>query len=177
MTGGRLAFSAPMRDGVSQLEFVDDGLRDCWRRTTDQWYLWRGNRFYAPCVIPLPLGGRTDGPSIPLIAQHLVPREGDAWIPAEVHDTACMGELFPVQVCNDIMVDAMHDYGTDEDRMRLIEPAIRGFCWITFLRHDDDVVAADRALIIAASRRIWRQHGAEFAGYGRIEDISPVLIQ
>lgn len=175
MIRGRQSFSEPMRSGISRLEFVDDGLRDCWRRTEDQWYLWSGNRFFAPCVIPLPMGARTDGPSIPLAAQYLVPREGDAWIPAEVHDVACMGELFPVQVCNEIMVDAMRDYGTDPARIGLIEPAIRSFCWITFLRHDDDVVAADRALILSASRRIWRQHGPEFAGYGRIEDVSPAF--
>mgnify|MGYP000901279187 CR=1 FL=1 len=168
----RAVFSAPLRDGVVPVDMLPDGGQYPFRARMDQWYLWPGCREVPPVVVPLPEGYRTDGPSIPWFAQGVVKKDGPAWPAALFHDVACSAELWPARICNLMMSDAMHDWGTvpvdDQDK---IELAIGLFCWITFRSHKIQEVVADRDMVVSASRRIWRQHGPEFAGYARIEDV------
>lgn len=168
----RASFSAPLRDGIAPVDMLPDGGKYPFRVRMDQWYLWPGCRGVAPVVVPLPEGYRTDGPSIPWYAQGIVKKDGPAWAAALFHDVACSAELWPARVCNLLMSDAMHDWGTvpvdDQDQ---IELAIGALCWTTWWAHKRAEVAADRAMVFAASRRIWREHGPGFAGYARIEDV------
>jgi hypothetical protein len=142
---------------------------------SDQYFLCPEVGPYPRFVFPLPLGFRTDGPSIPWWMQWAVPKDGPIWPASQPHDVACAGELFAVDICNQIMGLAMeHSPVTIPPRhRRRAQWAVDNFCWITFRAHTPADVAADRALVLQASRDLWRRKGHLFEGYARIEEISP----
>ncbi len=171
----RLLFSAPISGGRVPVDLLPDGGKYPWIVEEDQWYLWTGFGPFAPCVIPLPRGYRTDGPSIPWFAQGVVKKDGPVWPAALLHDVGCSAELFPVSFVNAMMSDAMLDYGVEERERERVELAIGMFCWTTWWAHKRHEVEEDRRLVVAASLRLWREHGPLFDGFGRIEEIAPGL--
>jgi len=131
----------------------------------------------APFVLPLPFSYRTDGPSIPWWVQWAVRKDGPLWGPALPHDVGCSGELFPVDVVNQIMHAAVDlaPVPVPKWEARKALWAVDKFCWLTFRAHKPKDIAEDRALILLASRELWATHAPLFAGYARIEEVSEVL--
>lgn len=171
----RSLFSAPISEGRVPVDLLPDGGEYPWIVEEDQWYLWTGFGPFTPCVIPLPRGYRTDGPSIPWFVQGIVAKDGPVWPAALFHDIACSAELFPVAHANAMMGDAMLDYGVEERIRDRVELAVGAFCWTTWWSHKRHEVEEDRRLVVAASLRLWREHEPLFEGFGRIEEIAPGL--
>ena len=112
-----------------------------------------------------------------LAAQGLIAKDGPAWPAAIPHDLGCSAELFPVKIVNRIMGLAMANAPVpvpqrDQER---IQWAIDRFCWMTWWKHKRRHVEEDRSLVLQASIELWRKYEPMFAGYARIEEISPAF--
>lgn len=143
----------------------------------DQYFLCPAVGIYPAFVFPIPQGYRTDGLSIPWFAQGLVSKDSPALPAGYVHDLGCSAELFPVKIVNRIMGLAMANAPVpvpqrDQER---IQWAIDRFCWMTWWKHKRRHVEEDRNLVLQASIELWRKYEPMFAGYARIEEISPAF--
>lgn len=154
----------------------------------DEDYIWRvglpGQYFLCPAVgiypafvFPIPQGYRTDGLSIPWFAQGIVKKDSPALPAGYVHDLGCSAELFPVRIVNQIMGMAMthSPVPVPQKDQKRIQAAVDVFCWMTWYKHKKKHVQEDRDLVLQASIDLWRKHGPLFAGYARIEEISPAF--
>lgn len=153
------------------MTLLADGSQYPYRVDDDLWFIWRGDESTPQVVVPLPRGYRTDGPSIPWYCQGIVKKDGPVWPAALFHDLACSAELFGVGGANRLMWDAMQAYGVPTGDAKKVFVAVEALCWTTWFCHKRKEVEQDRLAVKEASQRIWRQHGPQFFGSARIEDI------
>jgi hypothetical protein len=167
----RELFSFPIRNGEIPVTLLTDGSKYPYRIDQDQWFIWRGTRKIPQVLVPLPMGYRTDGPSIPWYAQGIVKKDGPVWPAALFHDVACSAELFGVMGANSLMDDAMTAFGVPAPDHRKVMAAVNLLCWTTWASHRKAEVLADRQAVKEASQRLWRYQGPLFHGCARIEDV------
>jgi len=143
----------------------------------DQYMLVPAIGIYAPFILPIPLGFRTDGPSIPWFCTWLIRKDGPVWIPAIPHDVACAMEMFgrDVDPVNQIMRIAMEQAPAEIPawQQKAVFRAVDKFCWMTYRDHKADEVSRDRALVLAASKRLQETHPHLYLDHAPIEEVVP----
>lgn len=88
----------------------------------------------AECTICVPAGFLSNGATIPRFLWWLIPRWGKYSQAAILHDYLYINKLFNIEVCDDILFEALVDLGVVEWKRVLMYYSVRLFGWLYWHR-------------------------------------------